>query len=226
MRMSVYGKAKRFSALACALALAVFACAIAFLAAPKLMAHAAPQPSDAANTGGLDIGTLSDRYDSLNKLENSLNEEESVVIDTRAAVLVSVNRALDGSEVRFTGEVVGDIVNAENGYKWINVMGSANNVIGVRVTDEQAQLVQHIGNYHNSGTVLRVTGEYHVACPEHQGELDVHASSIDLVDAGGPVEHLLNSGRVLVAIMLVTLALLVLLTFIILRLRSGRRTDP
>ncbi len=226
MRTSVYRKAKHSGTLARALVLAVFACTIASLAALIPVAYAAPQSSDAANTGGLDIGTLSDRYDSLNKLENSLNEEESVVIDTRVAVLVSVNRALDGSEVRFTGEVVGDIVNAENGYKWINVMGSANNVISVHVTDEQAKLVQHIGNYHNSGTVLRVTGEYHVACPKHQGELDVHASSIDLVDAGGPVEHLLNSGRVLAAIMLVMLALIVLSTFIILRLRRGRRTDP
>ena len=205
------------------LAVLVYAIALVIVLAPA--AYAASQSSDTANSGNLGMGTLSDRYDSLNKLENTLNDEESVVIDTRVAVLVSVNRALDGSDVRFTGEVVGDVVKAENGYTWVNIMGSANNVIGVRMTDEQAQLVQNIGSYHESGTVLRVSGEYNVACPEHQGELDVHASNVELVDAGGPTEHLLDSGRVIVAISLVSLALLVLLTFIILRLRSGRTAD-
>lgn len=225
MNAAMNKKVEYTRAVICVVTLAIFAYALVLILAFTPNAYAASQSSETPNTGGLDIGTLSDRYDSLNKLENSLNDEESVVIDTRVAVLVSVNRALDGSEVRFTGEVVGDIVNAENGYKWINVMGSANNVIGVRVTDEQAQLVQNIGNYHNSGTVLRVSGEYHVACPEHQGELDVHASSVELVDAGGPVEHLLSSSRVLVAILLVTIALLVLLAFMVLRVRSERRSD-
>ena len=225
MRMATDKTVRYSPAFARSLGIAVLASTVALVSVLAFAAYAAPQSSDTANSDGLDIGMLSDRYESLNKLESSLNDQESVVIDTRVAVLVSVNRALDGSEVRFTGEVVGDIVNADNGNKWINVMSSANSVIGVRVTDEQAQMVQNIGNYHTAGTVLRVTGEYHVACPQHQGELDVHASRIELVDAGGPTEHLLNSGRVIAAIMLAALALLVALTFIILRVRSGRRTD-
>ncbi len=194
------------------------------LVAPQLVL-AAPSSNAADKTKELDVGALSDRYDSLNNLENSLNEEERVVIDTRVAVLISVNRALDGSEVRFSGEVVGDVVNADPGYKWVNIMGTTNNVIGVRMSDEQAALIQNKGSYQASGTVLQVTGTYHIACPEHQGELDVHASNVEVKDNGGPIVHFVSLQRILIAATLCVLAALLIMIFAILRRRMERRTD-
>lgn len=190
-----------------------------------LRAFGAPTAGSTTNSGGFDIGTLSDRYDSLNKLENSLNEEQGVVIDTHVAVLVSVNRALDNSDVRFSGEVVGDVVNADDGYKWVNIMGTANNVIGVRMSNEQARLIQNVGSYHAAGTILQVTGTYHIACPEHQGELDVHALNIEVLDNGGPATHLISTRRLLIAISLCALSAILSLTFIILRRRTERLQD-
>ena len=208
-----------------ATALALLCFIVGFISCAVQISYAAPSSNSATNVKDLDVGELSDRYDSLNKLENSLNEEEGVVIDTRVAVLVSVNRALDGSEVRFSGEVVGDVVNADPGYKWVNVMGTANNVIGVRMSDEQAKLIQNRGGYHSTGTVLQITGTYHIACPEHQGELDVHAADVVVQDNGGPITHLVSTQRLVVASLLCFIAVSLLFAFILIRRYLERRSD-
>lgn len=210
---------------ACVAGLLALCLALAVMLCIPTASEAAPSTNAVGSAKELDVGALSDRYDSLNNLENSLNEEESVVIDTRVAVLISVNRALDGSDVRFTGEVVGDVVNSDPGYKWVNIMGTANNVIGVRMTDEQASLIQNRGSYQATGTVLQITGTYHIACPEHQGELDVHASSVVVKDNGGPTVHLISVQRLLVAVTLCVLAALLITIFVLLRRRMERRSE-
>ncbi len=227
--MRAFHLVHRFVQNACLYALilcfTVLCALMVFMYVAPQFSYAAPSSNSTGNSKDLDVGTLSDRYDSLNNLENSLNEEESVVIDTRVAVLISVNRALDGSEVRFTGEVVGDVVNADPGYKWVNIMGTANNVIGVRMSDEQAVLIQNRGSYHATGTTLQITGTYHIACPEHQGELDVHASNVVLKDNGGPVTHLVSVQKLLIAVTLCVLAALLILIFLLLRRRMERRQE-
>lgn len=198
----------RMSGVMLALSL-ICACPSASMALPEEVGSAA---------GDLGIGALSDRFSTLNELGNSLTEEESVVIETRVGVLTSVNRALDDSDVRFTGEVVGDVVKAsQEGCKWANVSGAANTVISTFVTDGQAELIQNTGSYHATGTTLRITGTYHVACPEHQGELDVHATSVEVLDNGGPVIHLLVPNRLSFALSLCGIAAVLLAAFLVVR---------
>lgn len=79
----------------------VLACVLA-LAGMMLPAFAAPSDTQNVGGGNLEIGSLSDRFESLDKLGNSLTDEENVVIETRVGVLVSTNRALNDSEVSFT----------------------------------------------------------------------------------------------------------------------------
>lgn len=190
-----------------------------------ITAFAAPtEPSDSAQSA-LGAGALSDRYESLKDLSTSLTDEEGVVIATRIGVLASTNRALNNSEVSFSGEVVGDVLNADEGCKWINLRGSSNSVISGYVTDEQASLIQNVGDYHATGTTLQVVGTYHVACPEHQGELDVHAASVEVIDSGGPVIHLVSPGRLGLATGLCVLAALVLVAYIWARWYYGRQAE-
>lgn len=181
-------------------------------------------PEEAGSgSDGLGIGALSDHFSTLSELGNSLTEEESVVIETRVGVLTSVNRALDDSDVRFTGEVVGDVVKApQEGCKWANVTGAANTVISVFMTDGQARLIQNTGSYHARGTTLRITGAYHVACPEHQGELDVHVTNVEVLDSGGPIVHRLVPNRLSFALSLCGVAVVLLVAFLILRRFWGR----
>lgn len=185
-------------------------------------------PSDTSNAVGneLEIGSLSDRFESLDKLGNSLTDEENVVIETRVGVLVSTNRALNDSEVSFTGEAVGDIVNADEGHKWTNISGTSNAVISVYMPDDLAGLIQHVGDYHETGTSLKITGTYHVACPEHEGELDVHASAAEVTDNGGPVTHMVAPGRLGAAFAFCAVAGLLLVLYLLARRYLQRKAQP
>ena len=196
----------------------IFVLAIVLFACMALPALAAPQDTTSANAGKLEIGSLSDRFESLDKLGNSLTDEENVVIETRVGVLVSANRALNNSEVSFVGEAVGDLVNAGEGYKWANISGTSNAVISVYMPDDLAKLIQNIGDYHETGTSLKITGTYHIACPEHEGELDVHANAAEFTDNGGPVTHMIVPGRLQAAFALCVIAGLLLMLYLL-----GRR---
>lgn len=174
------------------------------------------------DTSDDDIGTLADRFSTLDDLSNSKNSDDEVVVNTRIAVLASVNRALDKTEVRFTGEAVGEIIDADDEHKWVNVCDNGGNSIGVYMTDEQAEHVVNCGDYKTTGTVLDITGAYYIACDAHQGALDVHASQVSLVDAGGETTHEVDVGRLVAGVVLCAVALALVIVFVVLRARSGR----
>lgn len=175
------------------------------------------------DTSDDDIGTLADRFSTLDDLSNSKNSDDEVVVNTRIAVLASVNRALDKTEVRFTGEAVGEVIDAGTGYRWVNVCDNGGNSIGVYMTDEQAEHVVNCGDYKTAGTVLDITGAYYISCDTHQGALDVHASQVSLVDAGGATTHEVDLGRLVAGVVLCAVALALVAVFVVLRARSGRR---
>ncbi len=182
-----------------------------------------PALSLAAEDSDSAIGTLSDRYATLDSLSNSLNSDESVVIETRIGVLTLVNRALDGATVRFSGEAVGNLINAEMGNRWINVTDTGNSSIAVYMSSSQAEQVDNYGDYNTSGAELLITGAYHIACEEHQGELDVHAVTVEVADKGGQTEHVLESRDVVVGLALCVVGLVFVALFLFLRRRADRK---
>lgn len=170
-----------------------------------------------------DIGSLSNRFKSLDALERATDETDNVVTSTRVGVLIAVNRALDGATVSFSGEVVGDIMNADADHKWLNVLGSDGSCIGVLVDNDMAQRVTHVGGYSTTGTTLQVRGVYSVDCVEHQGELDVHAVSVRVLDAGGTVTHFADKDDVVSGLRLCGIAFVLMMIFFIVRHIYDRR---
>ncbi len=209
--------------------LVVLALASASALAPAQSALAVSGASAAGgNTGGAngdaeaDIGTLSNRYESLSNLGKANTDDSDVVVETRVGVLTRVNRALDGGVVRVQGEAVGDKLAADDGGVWVNILGSSGTSVGVHMSAEQAESVTRLGDYNNSGTVVLVTGTYSVACHEHQGELDLHAQSVEVVDAGGAIEHTVDLEHGIGAIVVCLVGMCLLALFYWLRFREGR----
>ena len=170
-----------------------------------------------------EIGRLTNRYDSLNALSGSQDTTENVVTDTRVGVLTNVNRALDGVTVKFVAEAVGDITKDGSGRSWVNLLGSDGSCIGATMENELASRVVNLGSYKATGTTVQVYAIYHVACKEHQGELDVHVIDMQVLDVGGPVEHAINSNDVVVGVVLCGLGLALLMGFFIARNMLERR---
>ncbi len=202
------------------------------LALALVPAQAALAVSSASGTGGstggangdaeADIGTLSNRYESLSNLGKANTDDSDVVVETRVGVLTRVNRALDGGVVRVQGEAVGDKLAAGDGGVWVNILGSSGTSVGVYMSAEQAECISRLGDYNNTGTVVRVTGVYSVACHEHQGELDLHAQSVEVVDAGGAIEHVVGLEHGIGAIAVCFVGACLLGLFCWLRFREGR----
>ena len=170
------------------------------------------------------ISALTDRYDSLDKLATSLNPDESVVVETRIGVLASVNRALENTTVRFSGEAIGEALAADDGYKWVNVADASDTAVGVYMTEEQASQIRTYGDYHHVGATLLVTGTYHIACGQHQGELDVHASDVQVLDHGSWLIYSIDAGELGLGLLLCALGLIFVLVFVVLRQRADRRS--
>lgn len=104
-----------------------------------------------------------------------------------AAGVVAMGEARDGEQVVLEGEALGESLRARGG-AWVNVL-SGGTAVGVWMTAEQAAQVETFGDYKHRGSWLLVTGEYHYACDQHGGDLDVHAAEVSVIDLGAHVDH-------------------------------------
>ena len=104
------------------------------------------------------------------------------------ADVVEIDRARDGGRVTVEGEAVGEHLRAMGGGRWVNILGDETG-LGIWVTDEMAEEITYFGDYKNDGDILRFTGTVNIACTEHGGEFDVHATSMRVIEVGAPREH-------------------------------------
>lgn len=104
-----------------------------------------------------------------------------------------------GSTVTIFGEAVGEILRAREGETWVNLLGEGVGV-GVVMSREDASRIEHFASYRESGDILVVTGTFNQACPEHGGDLDVHATSMRIVRRGGPIAHPIRWWKLVVAV--------------------------
>lgn len=113
--------------------------------------------------------------------------------------------ALDGQEVSYTGEAVGELM-VRGDYSWINASDGAN-AIGLWIGTDMARQVKTLGSYRYTGDRITVIGTYHRACPEHGGDIDIHVSELTVVAPGTATKHVVERDRLWLVVLLVLLAL-------------------
>lgn len=90
----------------------------------------------------------------------------------------------DGDTVIFQGEAIGEAMR-RGGWTWANVLdGYA--AIGVFAPSGVMKPVTAYGSNKATGDIVRVVGIFHRACPDHGGDMDIHAVSIEVVERGKP----------------------------------------
>ena len=124
-----------------------------------------------------------------NQVDTGLLPDISFIYETSIYALQTSDTYYEGQTVQITGEVVGDIVGAENdeGRKWITVNalpGEQAASIQVYVSNEQAALVDTLGRFEHTGTTVSITGKYHLVCDQHDGLSDIHATSFNVLQQG------------------------------------------
>jgi hypothetical protein len=97
--------------------------------------------------------------------------------------LINNSKQYDGKVVDYRGEVIGDIM-MRGQHAWINI-NDGQNAIGIWAAGILIKEITYKGNYSFHGDVVEITGIFHRSCPEHGGDLDIHAQTMRKVISGG-----------------------------------------
>ncbi|MDY0340837.1 MAG: hypothetical protein RBS17_06465 [Coriobacteriia bacterium] len=109
-------------------------------------------------------------------------------VESTGAELVTAGSGLDGVEVTFEGEVISEALAGGQGHVWLNVL-SGGVAIGVWMPEQMAERVETFGMWSHDGDIVRITGVLNEACDTHGGDLDVHATGLEVITSGTPREH-------------------------------------
>lgn len=134
--------------------------------------------------------------------------------DSRAVTsteLISGANTIDGQTVAYKGEIIAAIMKRGD-HSWIN-LNDGNNAIGIWCRTSDLAGVKNLGNYKNEGDLLEVSGVFHRACPEHGGELDIHAEKVTIEFEGFKIEERLSRERVRLTIVFFILTIVAVIAF-------------
>ncbi len=125
--------------------------------------------------------------------------------------LIEDSRAWDGHGAAFTGEAIGESM-SRGSMSWIHlnddayveksiregaVLGGTNSGMAVWTPSGMARRIRHFGGYGCQGDIVKVTGVFHAACREHGGDMDIHASRLEIVRPGRRIREPFHAGRLI-----------------------------
>jgi hypothetical protein len=120
--------------------------------------------------------------------------------------LINNAKDYDKKEVVYSGEVIGDIMKrGENA--WVNI-SDGTNAIGIWITTEETKEIKYTGKYSFTGDIVKVTGIFNRACSEHGGDLDIHASKIEVIKQGHFDLKKINYNFIIISVILLVIALI------------------
>jgi hypothetical protein len=137
-----------------------------------------------------------------------------------SAQLVEHPKAYDGLTVTFTGEAIGEVMRRDS-YAWIHLnddayefknveegakLGGYNSGMAVYVPAELTSKIDSYGDYKHEGSIVQISGTFNAACKEHGGDMDIHATSLDVLIPGHVVVDPVRPWKVWLALVLVALA--------------------
>ena len=136
--------------------------------------------------------------------QGQASDDQMPVTGINATTIPDLNAygmSFDDTQVTFSGEAVGTIIDADASHKWVS-LAEGGSSIAVYVTNEQASRIQHLGAYGETGDQVSVTGTFSLDCGAHQGDVDVHAISLDVIASGGARVEELNTNTFTIGVVL------------------------
>jgi hypothetical protein len=116
---------------------------------------------------------------------------QTVAVTTTIGAMDNGGKFIDGQRVVFSGEAIGDIVDADADHKWLTLLAGGSS-ISVYVTDNEAAQVTSLGRYAQKGTELQITGHFYLSDEKHDDTSDVRASKVVVLSNGGSESQHVN----------------------------------
>jgi aspartyl/asparaginyl-tRNA synthetase len=108
--------------------------------------------------------------------------------------LIENGKALDGKTVTIEGEAIGDMMKRGD-YSWLNI-SDGSNAVGVWGKNSIIEEVTALGNYKQKGDTVKIQGEFHRACSEHGGDMDIHINNLTIIEKGQKVPQPLDYNKI------------------------------
>jgi len=124
-------------------------------------------------------------------------------------VLFEIPSLYEGKEVTVKGEVIGDIMKDGESF-WINVEDDGF-FIGIVIDSFQKEKIRYLGRYRIQGDIIKVSGTYHLHCPLHSGERDIHAEQLEIIENGYEIPEVIQSKKIIGSIVLGIITIFILL---------------
>ncbi len=143
-------------------------------------------------------------------------QDTPVGVAVNSAALVENANFWNGRIVTFTGEAVGERM-VRGKMAWIHLnddaymeknieegaaLGGYNSGHAIWIPANLAQKIRFFGDYKHAGDIVKVTGIFNAVCRDHGGDIDIHASSMEVLRTGHPVSRMLNIFRVIIGVFL------------------------
>jgi hypothetical protein len=145
----------------------------------------------------------------------------SIGVAVTSTDLVAVAAAWDRRVIVFSGEAVGEPM-VRGSHAWLHINDDAYQTrdlrgAGLRLSGYNsgqavwapAPLVRRVstfGGYRRQGDAVRVFGTFNAACREHGGDMDIHATSLEIVREGHIVTYPPHPRRFRLGLGLIALA--------------------
>ncbi|MHB1341301.1 MAG: hypothetical protein ACYCX5_06010 [Coriobacteriia bacterium] len=134
--------------------------------------------------------------------------------------LVEEPKKYDGTQVTFTGEAIAEAM-VRGDHAWLHLnddayylknveegaeLGGYNTGMPVWIPADEAAKVEFFGDYKHEGDVVTVKGVFNAACPEHGGDMDIHAKTLSITHPGRTAKDPVKPLKLVWAIALSALA--------------------
>ncbi len=130
--------------------------------------------------------------------------------------LIEDPQRYDGKEVIYEGEVIGETMQRKEGV-WVNISDGEHS-IGVWMPVGLTEKIRHQGSYKVRGDIVRIRGIFNHVCLQHGGDLDIHASSLSVIQPGWlRQERMIPAKRNFLIILTVIACLILILRISIIR---------
>ncbi|MBP6926768.1 MAG: DNA-binding protein [Caldisericia bacterium] len=124
--------------------------------------------------------------------------------------LITKALELDGKTITVRGEAITEALERKDEYSWVNIFDGSS-AIGVWMKNDLKDQIKNYGTNLVKGDIVEITGKFFRNDPEADGELDLRADSLKIVENGYPTPEKIDPLKV---ITLVILSLVVLLLLI------------
>jgi hypothetical protein len=129
--------------------------------------------------------------------------------------LINNAKLYEGKVIVYQGEVIGDVMKRGD-FAWVNVHDGVN-AIGVWVPLSLSKTIVYSGSYKAKGDVIEIVGIFNRACPDHGGDLDIHAQALRKIESGKFIREKINPSKVNQALILLGVLFLVWILTLFLR---------